>query len=152
MLAGAWWWTHPNRFEPGGGTFGMTVPGGGGSAVFGIGAAPAGGEVYLLEAEPVIEGDSTDGAVRVLVCHPAPGDESIGVVHGPAEKVCARTSEPRDTPLGQWTGDAPYLVVELTGRKAGSLTVQGVRLRYRSGWRTGEQVTGATAVLRVGKG
>ena len=34
----------------------------------------------------------------------------------------------------------------------GTLTVEGVRLRYRSGWRTGDQVTGATAVLRVGGG
>jgi hypothetical protein len=152
VVGGAWWWTHPDRFEPGGGTFGMDVPGAGGSAVFGIGAAPDEGAVHLIDAEPVIAGDSTDGVVRVLVCHPAPGEDAIGAVKGPAEEVCARTTEARDAPLGQWTGDAPYLVVELTGRRPGTLTVEGVRLRYRSGWRTGDQVTGATAVLRVGGG
>ena len=151
VLTGVWWWTHPNRFEDGGaGTFGMTVPSGGGSVVIGTWVEPVEGEVHLIQAEPVVAGDSTDGRVRVLMCHPRPGNGSLGTANGRAEQVCARTGEARDIALGQVDDGEPFMVVELTGREPGTLTVEGVRVRYRSGLRVGEQVVGARAVLRVG--
>ncbi len=150
VVVGERWRTHPERFEPAGGSITQVALPVGGSTVIGMLAAPLEGEVRLIDAEPVVVGDTAVAEVRVLICHRKPGRDSLAAVRGTADQVCARTSTARDTPLGAWSQANAYLAVELTARQPGAVRVEGVRVRYRSGVQVGEQVTGMTALLSVG--
>jgi predicted kinase len=123
--AGGRWVTHPTALEPVANGLESPVRVGD-SAVIGMFAQPTSGQVRLVSAEPVIT-ESANATVRVLLCTDPtelPEGTTLGSDRGRAEQVCARTRPARDAPLGRVQRDRPYLVVEVTPRAPGAVTVE----------------------------
>jgi len=147
--AGGRWVTHPTALEPVGNGLDSRVRVRD-SAVIGMFAQPTSGQVRLVSAEPVITEDSANATVRVLLCtNPTelPAGTTLGSDRGRAEQVCARTRPARDAPLGRVSPTVPYLVLEVTPRAPGTVTVEGLRVRYRAGVQRGEQDSGLVVTV-----
>ena len=149
VAAGGRWVTHPTALEAVANGLESPVPVGD-SAVIAMFAQPTSGRVHLVAVEPVITENSADAAVRVLFCtNPTelPENTTLGSDRGRAERVCAGTSPARDAPLGRVSATVPYLVVEVTPRAPGTVTVEGLRVRYRAGLQRGEQDSGLVVTV-----
>ena len=147
----AWWVTHPNVFEPVGSSVTGSVPVGD-SAIITMFAHPRSGEVRLVSAEPIVAENSAEAAVRVLLCgNPTdlPVNTTIGSDRGRAEEVCSSTSSPQGARLERVSSRAPYLVIEVTPRAPGTVTVNGLRIEYRTGLQRGQQDSGITVRMRA---
>lgn len=124
----------------------------GDSAVITMFAQPLSGEVRLVSAEPVVAGNSAEATVRVLLCgNPTdlPVNTTIGTDLGRAEEVCSSTSSPRGATLGRVSSRAPYLVIEVTPQVPGAVTVDGLRVEYRTGLQRGRQDSGLDVTMRA---
>jgi hypothetical protein len=149
--AAGWWATHPTALQSVGNR--IEVPGQvGGSVVVTMFAQPESGDVRLLAAEPVVTPDSADAEVRTILCeNPAelPGSTIVGTELGTAEHVCETTRPAHDAELGRASPTTPYLVVEVTPRAPGTVTVEGLRVRYRTGLQQGVQDSGFVVTVRT---
>ena len=124
----------------------------GDSAIITMFAQPLSGEVRLVSAEPILARNSAEATVRVLLCgNPTdlPVNTTIGSERGRAEEVCSSTSSPQGARLERVSSRAPYLVIEVTPRAPGTVTVHGLRIEYRTGLQRGQQDSGLNVTLRA---
>lgn len=149
MAAGGWWITHPSSLQPVSGSIDGPVEVGS-TAAIGMFTQSLDSPVHLLGATPVVTSNSADAEVRILLCHHAAGEDTVGAARGSAEQLCTATSAPRDASLGlRSTADGAYLLLEVSPRRPGTVTVDGVKVRYRDGLQWGEQVSGVVATLHA---
>lgn len=147
LVAGAvsdWWLVHPARLQPVGNrlelptTVGQTV-------VLGMFAQPLAGPVEVLGAEPRVRSLPVGTTLRVLACRT--GDAPLGGALGRAEDVCDAVSRPEGTVLRRFAAGGTYLVLEVTSSRPGAVEVDGLRVRYRDGFRRGSGDSGTVAVV-----
>lgn len=151
VAAAGWWATHPTALQAVGNRVEIPVPVGR-SAVVTMFAQPQSGEVRLLSAEPVVTQGSADATVRTFLCeNPAelPGSTIIGTERGTAEQACETIRPAHDAALGRASPTTPYLVVEVTPHAPGTVTVEGLRVRYRTGLQRGVQDSGLVLTVRT---
>lgn len=124
----------------------------GDSVVLGMLAQPRSGEVRLVNAEPVVTQNTSGATVRVLLCGDPSGvtaNMTIGSERGRAELVCTTTAPPQDATLGRVVPRHPSLVIEVTPRAPGAVTINGLRVRYRTGFQQGVQESGLKVTVRT---
>ena len=145
--AGLWWITHPDRSGPISSSIELALPIGE-TAVFGMYAAhPREGSVTLLAAEPVMTVNTSEAVVRVLVCRRPVDGSYIGSVRGRADEACLGLDEPRGISLQETTLEGgAQLIAEVTPRRPGIVRMEGLRVRYRSGLRWGDEVAGTRVI------
>jgi hypothetical protein len=145
--AGLWWVTHPSEFD---GATGLTVTwtlpvGETGTAEVALLPRPGAPEVSVHDVEPRILRNDADATVRVGICR----GSTVGAARGGIEEIrgnCEHFQRGETTPLRH----DDSILVEVTGQKHGTVVIDGVRVRYSSGWQRGSEDTGVRVATRFG--
>lgn len=144
---GAWWFTHPAAFYAGGVSGTSSAQAHVGEPItFGSFALPD-RALTLRSAQARIKENSADATVTVVLC--LPRSSYVGITRNQTTSDLCKRSIPIDGarvyPAGKRL--VPELIVQITPRRAGTVTVRGLRVGYRDGLRSGSQDLSRTLVV-----
>jgi hypothetical protein len=149
VLAGAYWWSHPNVLDHGSGLSGDLEVGQ--AQYFSVADHLSGYDetIRVLRVKPHIVRDETAAYYEFLTCVLKDADRGLGA--GDARDVsafCASTKPTTGAAFGLQDGTRSQILMEVTPTKPGRLELEGVDVRYRrSGghlFQTGTQLSGTT--------
>jgi hypothetical protein len=107
--------------------------------------------LHIDGVQPRIAYNSADARISFFVCTniqpPGPAELALGSVQGDVSKYCSDLVPATDVDMPTGRGHFENLVMRVVATQPGKVRVNGIDVRYKSGWQHGTQWTGNGVII-----